>query len=163
MLAVGGLPPEQFFFLFNGEGRFWRTFLHAFENTVCKGHPFLGWKFAGGTHKGFLFHVSCLLKEFIRHVLVFQLYFLAERSSRTTMKVIPLSEAKAQLSRYANLCHREPVVVTVNGKPAFQMVPLEEDDDLIERLIRFHPRFRKLLKARLKERSISAQAALKRL
>lgn len=51
------------------------------------------------------------------------------------MRVIPLSEAKANLSRYANLCHNEPVIVTVNGVPSFQMAPLEEDDDLIEQLI----------------------------
>jgi hypothetical protein len=47
------------------------------------------------------------------------------------MKVIPLSEAKARLSYYSRLCHREPVIVTVKGVPAFQMAPLEEDDDLI--------------------------------
>jgi len=79
------------------------------------------------------------------------------------MKVIPLSEAKAKLSRYAHLCHEEPVVVTVNGKPAFQMVPLEDDDDLIDRLIKHHPRFRKMLKDRLKQQSISAKDAVKRL
>jgi prevent-host-death family protein len=44
------------------------------------------------------------------------------------MKVIPLSEAKAHLSEYGRLCHREPVIVTVHGQPAFQLVPLEEDD-----------------------------------
>jgi prevent-host-death family protein len=47
------------------------------------------------------------------------------------MKVIPLSEAKAHLSRYARLCHEEPVIVTVNGVPSFQLAPLEEEDDLI--------------------------------
>ena len=31
------------------------------------------------------------------------------------MKVVPLSEAKSNLSRYGNLCHDEPVVVTVNA------------------------------------------------
>ena len=46
------------------------------------------------------------------------------------MKVIPLSEAKARLSHYSRLCHSEPIVVTVKGVPAFQMVPLEADDDL---------------------------------
>ena len=48
------------------------------------------------------------------------------------MKVIPLSEAKTNLSRYGRLCHTEPVVVTVNGKPLFQLAPLEEDDDLMD-------------------------------
>jgi prevent-host-death family protein len=58
------------------------------------------------------------------------------------MKVVPLSEAKAKLSRYGQLCHDEPVVVTVNGRPSFQLVPLDEDDDLIDRLIEDHPGFR---------------------
>lgn len=60
------------------------------------------------------------------------------------MKVVPLSEAKAKLSRYGQLCHDEPIVVTVNGRPSFQLVPLDEDDDLIDRLIEDHPGFRKL-------------------
>ena len=79
------------------------------------------------------------------------------------MKVVPLSEAKAKLSRYGQLCHDEPVVVTVNGRPSFQLVPLEEDDDLIDRLIEHHPGFRKLLERRLRERSVSVDEAAGRL
>jgi prevent-host-death family protein len=79
------------------------------------------------------------------------------------MKVIPLSEAKAKLSRYGQLCHDEPIVVTVNGRPSFQLVPLEEDDDLVDRLIEHHPGFRKLLERRLRERSVSIDAASRRL
>jgi prevent-host-death family protein len=75
------------------------------------------------------------------------------------MKVIPLSEAKANLSRYGRLCHEEPVIVTVNGTPSFQLVPLEEDDDLIDRLLQFNPRFRQTLAARLGEPSMSAEDA----
>ena len=78
------------------------------------------------------------------------------------MKVVPLSEAKAKLSRYGRLCHGEPVVVTVNGRPSFQLVPLEEGDDLIDRLIEQHPGFRKLLERRLRERSVSVAAAQRR-
>jgi antitoxin (DNA-binding transcriptional repressor) of toxin-antitoxin stability system len=54
-------------------------------------------------------------------------------------------------------------VVTVNGRPSFQLVPLEEDDDLIDRLIEDHPGFGKLLERRLRERSVSADAAERRL
>jgi antitoxin (DNA-binding transcriptional repressor) of toxin-antitoxin stability system len=79
------------------------------------------------------------------------------------MKVIPLSEAKAHLSRYGHLCHDEPVVVTVNGVPSFQLVPFEEDDDLIDRLLEHHPKFRRLLQKRLKERSVSVEEAARRL
>jgi prevent-host-death family protein len=79
------------------------------------------------------------------------------------MKVVPLTEAKAKLSRYAQLCHEEPVVVTVNGKPSFQLVPFEQDDDLIDRLLEHHPGFRALLERRLRERSVSASTAERRL
>jgi prevent-host-death family protein len=57
------------------------------------------------------------------------------------MKVIPLSEAKANLSHYARRCHDEPIIVTVNGVPTFQLVALSEDDDLIDRLIDSTPSF----------------------
>ena len=79
------------------------------------------------------------------------------------MKVIPLSEAKAKLSRYGQLCHEEPVVITVNGKPFFQLVPLDENDDLIDRLLEQHPGFRKLLEQRLGQRSLSSSAAERQL
>jgi prevent-host-death family protein len=79
------------------------------------------------------------------------------------MKVVPLSEAKAKLSRYGQLCHDEPVVVTVNGRPSFQLVPLEEEDDLIDRLIEDHPGFSKLLQRRLSEPTVSVEAASRRL
>jgi prevent-host-death family protein len=79
------------------------------------------------------------------------------------MKIIPLSEAKANLSRYGRLCHEEPVIVTVNGAPAFQLVPLGEDDDLIDRLIEHNPSFRRLLERRLKERTVSVKEASRRL
>ena len=80
-----------------------------------------------------------------------------------TMKVIPLSEAKTHLSRYARLCHEEAVIVTVNGAPSFQLAPLEEEDDLIDRLLQHNPKFRRYLQARLGERSISATKAARRL
>jgi len=79
------------------------------------------------------------------------------------MKVIPLSEAKANLSQYGRLCHNEPIIVTVNGVPTFQLAPLEEDDDLIDRLLEHHPKFRQTLKQRLRERSVSVKDARKRL
>ena len=79
------------------------------------------------------------------------------------MKVIPLSEAKANLSQYGRRCRDEPVIVTVNGVPAFQLVPLSEDDDLIDSLLEHNPAFRETLRARLKEKSVSAKDARRRL
>jgi prevent-host-death family protein len=79
------------------------------------------------------------------------------------MKIIPLSEAKTHLSRYARLCREETVIVTVKGLPAFQLVPLDQDDSLIDQLLEHNPNFRKSLEARLSERSVSAKEAARRL
>lgn len=79
------------------------------------------------------------------------------------MKVIPLSEAKAKLSQYGQQCHDEPIIVTVDGAPSFQLVPLGDDDDLIDNLLQNHPKFRRLLTSRLRENSVSVAEARKRL
>jgi hypothetical protein len=79
------------------------------------------------------------------------------------MKVVPLSKAKARLSYYSRLCQREPVIVTVKGVPAFQMVPLNEDDDLIDRLLEHNPDFRKYLEKCLQGKNLSADEAMARL
>jgi len=80
------------------------------------------------------------------------------------MKVVPLSKAKSKLSYYGRLCQKEPVIVTVNGVPSFQMGPVEEeDDDLIDRLIEHNPAFRAHLEKCLKSPTISAKEALRRL
>ena len=60
------------------------------------------------------------------------------------------------------MCHTEPVVVTVNGVPAFQLVPLE-DDDLIDQLLEHNDKFRQLLTTRLKERRVPVKEAARRL
>ena len=78
------------------------------------------------------------------------------------MKVIPLSEAKAKLSRYGQICHKEPVVITVNGRPSFQLVPLGDDDDLLDQLLRDHPGFRRLVQSRLKESAVPAAEVARR-
>ncbi len=48
------------------------------------------------------------------------------------MKVIPLSEAKANLGRYDCLCQIEPVILTSNGVPSSRLAHLEEDADRVE-------------------------------
>ena len=57
------------------------------------------------------------------------------------MKLIPLSEAKANLSRYGRLCQDEQVIVTINDVPSFRLAPLDEDDDLLDRLLAENPKF----------------------
>jgi hypothetical protein len=79
------------------------------------------------------------------------------------MKVILLSEAKARLSYHSRLCHKEPVIVTVKGVPAFQLAPLDEDDDLIDRLLEFNLKFRQYLESCVRGRSLPAEEALQRL
>ena len=85
------------------------------------------------------------------------------RNSKRKMRVITLSDAKAQLSRYGQLCHYEPVIVTVNGVPSFQLAPLEANDDLIDRLLEHNPMFRQTLQERLRERTVSVRRAARRL
>lgn len=79
------------------------------------------------------------------------------------MKVISLSEAKSCLSRYGRLCHREPVIVTVNGHPSFQLAPLDDDDDLIDRLLEYNPSFREYLQQRLAEPTVTVKDVAERL
>jgi antitoxin (DNA-binding transcriptional repressor) of toxin-antitoxin stability system len=79
------------------------------------------------------------------------------------MKVIPVSEAKANLSRYGRLCQEEPVIVTINGVPSFQLTPLAEDDDLIDRLLVQNPKLVQMLEERSGERTISLNEVRKRL
>jgi hypothetical protein len=79
------------------------------------------------------------------------------------MKVIPLSEAEANLSRYGRLCQEEPVIVTINGIPAFQLAPLDEEDDLIDRLVAENPEFRAVLEQRARERTVSVNEVRRRL
>ncbi len=80
------------------------------------------------------------------------------------MKTITLSEAKAHLRHYGKMCYQEPVVVTVDGVPLFQLVPLpEEDDDLINQLLEHNPEFVELVRAQSRTREISAEEAAKML
>lgn len=69
------------------------------------------------------------------------------------MKVIDLEEATANLKRYALECQSSPVVVTVEGKPSFELIPIRSDDiEFLDRLIDANPEFRNLLEARQQEK-----------
>jgi prevent-host-death family protein len=70
------------------------------------------------------------------------------------MKVIDLSEAKANLELYARECQATPVIVTVNGKPVFEMIPMRSDDpEFIDRLLEDNEDFRRLAETRRREAS----------
>jgi antitoxin (DNA-binding transcriptional repressor) of toxin-antitoxin stability system len=68
------------------------------------------------------------------------------------MKVIALEEAKANLEQYADECRTSPIVVTVGGKPAFEMLPIRSDDpDFLDRLLEQNAEFRRLMEERRRE------------
>ena len=68
------------------------------------------------------------------------------------MTVIDLEEARTHLERYAQDCQSSPVIVTVEGKPAFELIPIRsEDPDFLERLAAANPAFRRLLEERRRE------------
>lgn len=84
------------------------------------------------------------------------------------MKVINLEEAKANLEQYAHECQSSPVVVTVGGKPAFEMIPIRSDDpDFVDQLLIENEAFRQLLEERQQEsrsgRTSSREAVRERL
>ena len=62
------------------------------------------------------------------------------------MKVIDLQEAKANLERYAVECQTSPVVVTQEGQPIFELLPIRPNDTgFLEDLIEHDPSFRDLV------------------
>jgi antitoxin (DNA-binding transcriptional repressor) of toxin-antitoxin stability system len=68
------------------------------------------------------------------------------------MKVIDLKEAKTNLEHYAKECQSSPVVVTLEGKPVFELIPIKSDDpDFFDRLITTNQAFRSLLEERRQE------------
>ena len=68
------------------------------------------------------------------------------------MKVIDLKEAKTHLEQYAEECQSFPVVVTIEGKPAFELLPIRPDDaDFLDRLVAADPAFRRLMEERRRE------------
>lgn len=77
------------------------------------------------------------------------------------MKVIDLNEAKTNPEQYAQECQVSPVVVTVNGKPAFEMLPVRaEDADFMDRLIEENEAFRQLVEERRRESDLGRVSSL---
>jgi PHD/YefM family antitoxin component YafN of YafNO toxin-antitoxin module len=79
------------------------------------------------------------------------------------MKVISLSEARERLDEYGRLCQDEPVIVAVNGVPQFQLTPLDDDAEFMDRLLETNAEFRELCAARQQDRSLTADDALRAL
>ena len=68
------------------------------------------------------------------------------------MTVIDVVQLKSHLEDYARECHTSPVVVTIDGKPSFEMLPISSDDpDFIDRWLTTNREFRQLMENRRKE------------
>jgi prevent-host-death family protein len=63
------------------------------------------------------------------------------------MKVVPLAEAKNQLSAYVETAQHERVLVTRHGKPAALLLGVE-GEDFEDLLTRSDPEFWKMIEAR---------------
>ena len=59
------------------------------------------------------------------------------------MKIIPVAEAKAKLSEYIQLCQKEAVFITKNGRPKAMIIPINEQDDLETLALSFNRKFQK--------------------
>jgi antitoxin (DNA-binding transcriptional repressor) of toxin-antitoxin stability system len=69
------------------------------------------------------------------------------------MKVVDLDEAKTHLEQYARECQSSPVIVTIDGQPSFELLPIRPDDDpdFIDRLLEENGEFRALMEQRRRE------------
>lgn len=77
------------------------------------------------------------------------------------MKVIHLNEVRTNLEQYAQECQVSPVIVTVDGKPAFETLPVRSDDtDFIDHLIEENDAFRELLERRRGEADVGHVSSL---
>ncbi len=60
------------------------------------------------------------------------------------MKMIPIYEAKNQLSKYIEMCREEPVIITKNGQMKAFLVPYDEDE-FAALMLQYSPSFRKMI------------------
>ena len=84
-------------------------------------------------------------------------------SIRRIMKLISLSEARDHLNEYGQLCQEETVIVHIDGVPQFQLAPLDDDLDFMNRLIETNPEFQKAMAKRNSTAAVSAEEALRRM
>jgi prevent-host-death family protein len=61
------------------------------------------------------------------------------------MRIAPLADVKANLSRFVEQCQDSPVVITKNGRPAAMLVCITDEEDLERMLLSYSPRLRRLL------------------
>jgi prevent-host-death family protein len=61
------------------------------------------------------------------------------------MRIAPLADVKANLSKFVEQCQDSPVVITKNGRPAAMLVCISDEDDLERMLVSFSPKLRRFL------------------
>ena len=64
-----------------------------------------------------------------------------------TMKTVPLSEVKDDLSRFLRLAETEQIVITRHGKPAGVLIGFGSEDDWFEYRLVNDPRFLRRIEA----------------
>jgi prevent-host-death family protein len=62
------------------------------------------------------------------------------------MKITSVANAKMKLSQHIADSHKEPVLITKNGKPAAMLLPVAEDADVESLALAFSPRFQELIR-----------------
>ena len=60
------------------------------------------------------------------------------------MKMIPIYEAKNQLSKYIEMCREEPVIITKKGQMNAFLVSYDEDE-FAALMLQYSPSFRKMI------------------
>ena len=66
---------------------------------------------------------------------------MARAVRKTTMKHVPLSEVKDDLSRFLREAERQEIVITRHGKPAGVLIGFESEDEWFDYRLESDPRF----------------------
>jgi prevent-host-death family protein len=66
---------------------------------------------------------------------------MARAVRRTTIRQVPLSEIKDDLSRFLREAEKEEIVITRHGKPAGVLIGFESEDEWFDYRLENDPRF----------------------
>ncbi len=66
---------------------------------------------------------------------------MARKVRRTAVKKVPLSEVKADLSRYLREAEKQEIVITRHGKPAGVLIGFESEEEWLDYRLENDPRF----------------------
>jgi prevent-host-death family protein len=66
---------------------------------------------------------------------------VARKVRRTAVKKVPLSEVKADLSRYLREAEKQEIVITRHGKPAGVLIGFESEEEWLDYRLENDPRF----------------------